>query len=497
MACGPERARLRCVDPGRGQRRRSRAAWRAPSVPSRSLERGATGRGRGAAGSQERLAEREPGARAADRRVERPRRSRRASVAGRRPRNASVRCSASGATERAASGSAAASPERDQRVTGRLRQFQRDERAVRSSGCGARAGARHAASAAPPARSSRRSRCIATVVVRSRTSARPPGRSNLRVDRAPGRSATQTQTLPDRLLRRPAAGAGDAGDPDADVGAEARAARRRPARRRPPARPLRRADQLRGHARERGLRLVGVDDDAAQHVRRGARRGRSAGPPAARPCTTRPGDDRQPAGRAAARRPARRPSTRRRRTAVAVALGTTSLERIVGACGRGSYTVAISSSPRRRHVVISRRSSRAAARLAQRLGDLGLRHPDQPQDPLLELARAGEQRSQRAPSATRRRPHRLQLARRPRQDQRPAGRASPSGTTRPGAVPTGSSTTAPSGTCACLRVAAPHRLLARRRASAPRIRATIARDPLLHASSSTSGRPANRRRPRR
>ena len=76
----------------------------------------------------------------------------------------------------------------------------------------------------------------------------------------------------DRLLLGPAARARDAGDPDADVRAEAlqRAVgeRRRDLQR---DRAVR-VDQLRGHARERRLGLVGVDDHAAEHVRRRAPR---------------------------------------------------------------------------------------------------------------------------------------------------------------------------------------------------------------------------------
>ena len=67
--------------------------------------------------------------------------------------------------------------------------------------------------------------CSATAVERSRTSAREPGSCTRRVSGAPVAHAEADRA--DRLVLGAPAGPGDAGDADADVGAEPRRARRR------------------------------------------------------------------------------------------------------------------------------------------------------------------------------------------------------------------------------------------------------------------------------
>ena len=144
------------------------------------------------------------------------------------------------------------------------------------------------ASSVSPAES-RRTRCIATVVDRSRTSARPPGSRDRAGDPAPVGPGDREADEPDRLRRRPAARAGDAGDPDADVGAQARprAVRER----------LGDLDRHGADARRSGppgtpasarLRRVRVHDEPAEDVVRRARKVGQAARRAGRRCTTRP-----------------------------------------------------------------------------------------------------------------------------------------------------------------------------------------------------------------
>ena len=270
---------------------------------------------------------------------------------------------------------------------------------------------------------------------------------------------------PDRLLLAcPPPGPGDAGDADADVGAEARAAPRRPAPPPPRARPRRARSISSGSTpASADLGLVRVGDHAAQHVRRGARRGRSAAPPAGRRCTTRPRDGRA-GGRAAAPRPARRSSSRRRRTACrawrardAVLEARRSRPPRLGLEARRDLDLPAAQAGRDLQPRRAARPSRLGD--AQRRGDLGLRDAEQPQH-ALRYSRAPATAARSASVSAAVVPHRLQLARRARAAPPPSGRSPVAGgTTSPGAVPTGSRTVAPSGTTACLRLPRADRLL--------------------------------------
>ena len=181
--------------------------------------------------------------------------------------------------------------------------------------------------------SRRRSRCSATVVERSRTSAREPGRSIERTTRSSSPSRTRGHAeahAPDRLVRRAAVRARDAGQADRRVGAEAleRAVGER-------LRDLLRdgavaLDQLGRHAEQLRLGLVRVGDHAAREVRRGAGAVGEARRPAARRCTTPPP---RAGGPRAAPPPARRSSCRRSRTPSRRGVATI---RSTSALGRGS-----------------------------------------------------------------------------------------------------------------------------------------------------------------
>ena len=176
-----------------------------------------------------------------------------------------------------------------------------------------------------------------------------------------------------------------------------------------------------------------------ERSRRAARRA-AAPPPARRPCCRR--------RRTACRRGARaRPPRTPRRRALGVRLDSASRSRSRRVC---------------RHVVISRRLELHALALghAQRLGDLRLGDPEQPQRPLRVGGRAA-----RSPRAARRcrAPRATSAAARAagRAAPRPSGRARPvaaGGTTSPGAVPDGLEHRRAAGTVACLRLAAPDRL---------------------------------------
>ena len=123
----------------------------------------------------------------------------------------------------------------------------------------------------------------------------------------------------------------------------------------------------------------------------------------------------------------------------------------VDAAASGAKRVTTSTSPRRRHVVISRPSSPCASsaiRSVSAISDSGI--PIQPQHLLAQLDGARDSRARMPAVATAAGHIALQLARRPGEhDDRRA--AVDRRTTRPGAVPTGSSTVAPAGTTACLR----------------------------------------------
>ena len=219
-------------------------------------------------------------------------------------------------------------------------------------------------------RSTRAIRCIATVVARSRTAARSPGTRVLRVNE---RTAVEAAGLPvgdreadqpDRLLRRAATGPRDAGDADADRGAEAL----------PRAVGQRlcdldrdgavRGDQLGLDADQIDLGPIAVDDRTTEHVCRRAGRSvrRAASKPpvqdSARPIVSgheqrrdlvidRAAVAREQVGAVAARD--ERPAARRSRL-----------------CASGENRVETSISPRRRQVVISSAArSRPAASAAR------------------------------------------------------------------------------------------------------------------------------------
>ena len=301
---GAERALLGCVDAGGREARRSRGTGGAASVPSGSARAAHRTRGRRGGSSSASVRAR----RARDP----PRRSRTSSMAGtssagRRPRNASVRWSASGATGRQIVRVGGRVPEGDERVAGGGRQLERDEEARRRTSRARRTRTRPAdedvgvrrrrqSRASDSPRSSRRSRCMTAVVVRSRIIARSPGSCSVRSIRAsPGRDADADHA--DRLLRRPPSRAGDAGDADAHVGAEPRprpvGQRDRHLRR--DRAHARRSARL-GDVRQRHLGLVRVHDHARRARRPTSPRARSAVPPSARPCRTRrrPPSNRRP-----------------------------------------------------------------------------------------------------------------------------------------------------------------------------------------------------------
>ena len=375
----------------------------------------------------------------------------------------------------------------DERRHDRAGQVERDEQPCRSGASLRRRARRAAAAAAGAAR---------RVVVRSRTSGREPGRSSLRAIRAPSRSADATP----RARARPASPAsrrraGDAGDADADVGAEAR--ERAVGERvgdlgRDGAEPR---DQLRGRRPP-----ARSSPRSSTRPRRPARTptspaGRSAGPPAARRCTT--------------RRP--RPCARGGPLSSAATCSSIVVPSSENSCAR----VALAHEVRERRVGVRR------AGLVQRR-DLDLAAPQAGRD---LQRREVDPRSARRRRASRRSPTRgspsaagsparTRSRRRSRRGRRPSRapcahigcssrggpgstttvgrRRGPSsgGTTTPGAVPTGSSTVAPSGTCACLRVPraiAARSMFGQRSASG----ATIAAMRCSSASSSTIARPAN------
>ncbi len=107
------------------------------------------------------------------------------------------------------------------------------------------------------------------MVVRSRTSARPPGRRTTRSS-ASDALETEMQTVPTGLASEPPPGPAMPVMPMPIVRAQPlpRAGRQR-GRDLGRDRPVR-LDQRSGHARQGGLGLVGVDDEPAEHVGRGA-----------------------------------------------------------------------------------------------------------------------------------------------------------------------------------------------------------------------------------
>ena len=248
-------------------------------------------------------------------------------------------------------------------------------------------------------------------------------------------------------------------------------------------------DQRRVDAEQVRLRLVRVGDHAAGDVVRGARELASGGPPAARRARLGEPDRRRPRSSSAtcssivvpsvaeeeARRGARRTRRAPHRAAASapVAVADVDLELAAAQAGRDLE---------RRQIGLAARSRAASWRSPTR----GCRtaaacSPE-------TASRAVEHRADglRRPSA--RRPHRLQLARRPGQDDHrgPVGRGPP-GRAR---SPPGRSSAAPRGTIACLR-------LASRSASGSKRsrRAKPARIPAIFSSissSRTSSRPAKR-----
>ena len=283
-AAAARRATVTCGRNGRARARRSprlgqragQRACRAAACRRRRAPRARTASTRGRRGGSARSAVAAPGPRRASAAAgdQRPPRARDVR-AGRRPRKASVTCSV--ATGAPAPG----------RAGGRLRptptapraprpgSSRRDERAARGS-------------CLPVPSSSRRSRCMATVVVRSRTVARSPGRCTVRSSRRAVGRATHRQTIPTGFSARPAARAGDAG--------HRRRRRRRRTRARAPSASAAATSGETAPARAISagstpaaptLASLAYTTSAAEHVGRRARRGRSAAPPAGRPCTTR------------------------------------------------------------------------------------------------------------------------------------------------------------------------------------------------------------------
>ena len=167
------------------------------------------------------------------------------------------------------------------RARARRQRVRRRRRGGRAARCEARACAAGRAGAADRGAS-------ATVVERSRMSKREPGSSRRRVITAtPDSVATEKQTVPTGLSSVPPPGPAM---PVMPMPTEAPSALTAPTAR-ASATSVDTApcccDQGRRDAGQRGLRLVGVDDQPAEHVVRGARPGRSAGRPAGRRCRTR------------------------------------------------------------------------------------------------------------------------------------------------------------------------------------------------------------------
>ena len=261
---------------------------------------------------------------------------------------------------------------------------------------------------------------------------------------------THRQTVPTGFSGVPPPGPGDAGDADADVGAEARA-RAVGQRGRDLGRDRAVAlDQLRGHAGERDLGLVGVDDEPAQHVGRGAR---EVGQPARhQPAGARLGGRDRPARRAAARRPrrsSRRPSENSASPWRARSAASKRVVRRLGGGREDGRDLELAAAQAGRDL---QRSSGVGLELAQRRRDLG---SGQRRRGAGSAARACPRRpaaSRSGAVATAARPHRLQLARRPGQhdDQRPTApaRRSPA-RSRPARAPSRPRARAPA--CGCPR----------------------------------------------
>ena len=114
---------------------------------------------------------------------------------------------------------------------------------------------------------------------------------------------------PDRLRRRAAAGPGDAGDRDGDVGARMRERACRHGARHLLADRAVPLDQRRRHAEHLGLRRVGIGDEAALDDVRRARRSRSGSRRSGRRCRTRPWRASGRFARQAARSPAASPTS--------------------------------------------------------------------------------------------------------------------------------------------------------------------------------------------
>ena len=364
------------------------------------------------------LAPRPPAERRARRTAERERRARRRGRRG----TTSVTCSFSGATRWCGSASAQLAP---------AGSVEREEEPQ-----------------ALDASSSRRIMCIATVVERSRTSAREPGSTSRRSRRRPSSWDTLKQTVPTGFSSVPPPGPAIPVIPTPTDAPSARPGAVGQRRRDLVGDRADALDQRRVDARQRHLGLVGVDDQPAQHVRRGARAGRSAGPPAARPCRTPP-----------SRSSRRSPQQRRhllvdRRAVVGERRSWRALERPrrtprTSAAASGANTVAISISPRRRQVVISSDAGGVAAPPAcARSPTPGC--PKIRSIPLAQLPRPGQRGAHRL-RLQRRLPHRLQLARRAGQHEdrravpRPGPRApAPSRPARAPSPPAG-----PSPACGC------------------------------------------------
>ena len=195
---------------------------------------------------------------------------------------------------------------------------------------------------------------------------------------------TLRQTVPTGFSSVPPPGPAIAGDADADVGAEARpraVGQRRGDLGRHRAVAL---DQLRGHVRERRSWPRWSRRRRRPARTRRSPRGRSAAPPSARRCRTRPSRRSGPVEQR--RPPGRRSSSRRRRTACrAWRSRIAASKRVVDRRGGGlehrrDLDLAAAQAGRDLELL-----DRHAVRLdlAQRRGDLGLGDPEQPQHPLL------------------------------------------------------------------------------------------------------------------
>ena len=418
-------ARRRAAHAGHGDVRKERPALALVATPSRSSER----RRRPTAGARTRRPRRRPRARAARGRrrgshtgaprpqlgtprrpPSRPRADRVGPPAiSRQPRKHSVTCSASCRT----GAQLCQIPRAGSRCQSRDR-ARGPARAGRARRTGAPAVAHvRAGSASPPAPvevrlaeqqaaehvHGDRDRALANVLAPARAAA--PSASAAR----PRAMATDRHTVPDRLLRGPPVGAGDAGDPDS----RARAPKRSIA----PSASIaatsvdtapKRSISSSGTPASVALGLVRVDDQAAEHVRRGpgaigeprreqaarARLGRgdraaAAAAPATCSSIVEPSVEKIVS---AWRCGDRGGEARRRPPASAGAVGRRDLDLRAAQAGRDLQRLEV-------HPLLLER--------AQRRRDLGLRDPEQPQDPLPVLAARRRPRpgTRRSPIAVR------------------------------------------------------------------------------------------------